>query len=174
MLCVFLLIEVSLPCFGITRLPCKMAAAFEIMLQGMADGGTVGNTTMAATERACSLNCISWPKCKSLNFKKAIKKCELLERNFNQSATHLVQEAGSVYMTTNEQKGKVSKSQGPSFPFLTFPFLSFPFLSFPFLSFPFLSFPFLSFPFFSFPFLSFPFPSFPFLSFLFLSFPLQL
>lgn len=86
----------------VLRLPCKVIAAFDVVLSGMADGGSVGNSTAAVTPGKCALNCVSWPKCKSLNFKEAEQKCELFDRSLVQSKDFLIQQEGSVYMTSND------------------------------------------------------------------------
>ena len=86
----------------ITRLPCQTSAHFSIILNGMADNGVVANTTVANTARQCTLSCASLPLCKSLNYIKNKRQCELLNRSLNESKFLLQQQSDSVYMTTDE------------------------------------------------------------------------
>ena len=92
---------------GITRLPCKSQSMFSVILDDSKDAGPVGKTVTSATALACAHKCLSWPSCKSLNFKKETKSCDLLERNFRESAVHITQSIGSVYMTTEEDERNV-------------------------------------------------------------------
>ncbi|XP_065063783.1 ficolin-2-like isoform X1 [Rhopilema esculentum] len=94
---------------GITRLPCKSHGDFSIILDDIKDAGPVGKTVTSETRRACALECLSWPSCKSLNFKKETNSCDLLERNLTESGINLMQDIGSVYMTTEEDQ----MNQGP-------------------------------------------------------------
>ncbi|XP_065063778.1 ficolin-2-like isoform X1 [Rhopilema esculentum] len=89
---------------GITRLACKVHGDFNIILRDMKDAGPVGKTVTSATALACTHKCLSWPSCKSINFKKETKSCDLLERNFTESEVHLTKDVGSVYMTTEEDQ----------------------------------------------------------------------
>eukprot|EP00795_Rhopilema_esculentum_P003736 gene3736-15011_t len=89
---------------------------FSIILHDTKDAGPVGKTVTSATTIACTHKCLSWPSCKSLNFKKETKSCDLLERNFTESAVHLTKDVGSVYMTTEEDqmnKGPICKALMP-------------------------------------------------------------
>ena len=92
---------------GITRLPCKSQSMFSIILRDKKDAGSVGKTVTSETTIACAHKCLSWPSCKSLNFKKETKSCDLLERNLTESAVHLTKDVGSVYMTTEEDQMSV-------------------------------------------------------------------
>eukprot|EP00795_Rhopilema_esculentum_P012091 gene12091-2691_t len=83
---------------------------FSIILDDTKDARPVGKTVTSETTIACTHKCLSWPSCKSLNFKKETKSCYLLERNFRESAVHLTQSIGSVYMTTEEDQ----MNQGPT------------------------------------------------------------
>ena len=87
---------------SITRLPCQSSAHFSIMINGMADKGDVANTTIANTARQCTLSCVSFPTCKSLNYRKSSSQCELLNRSLNESKSWLQPQNDSVYMTTDE------------------------------------------------------------------------
>ena len=92
---------------GITRLSCKVHGDFSIMLRDMKDAGPVGKTVTSASIMACTHKCLSWPSCKSFNFKKEKESCDLLERTLTESAVHLTKDIGSVYMTTEEDQMNV-------------------------------------------------------------------
>ena len=92
---------------GITRLPCKSQSMFSIIVNDTKDARPVGKTVTSEATIACTHKSLSWPSCKSLNFKKETKSCYLLERNFRESAVHLTQSIGSVYMTTEEDQMNV-------------------------------------------------------------------
>ena len=92
---------------GITRLPCKTHGDFSIILDDIKDAGPVGKTVTSETRRACVLECLAWPSCMSLNFKKETNSCDLLERNLTESGVHLTQDMVSVYMTTEEDQMNV-------------------------------------------------------------------
>ena len=91
-----------------TRLPCNYAANFDVVLSNMRETGTVGKTVISTTTRRCTLECVSWPNCKSLNFNSRTNVCQLLERLFNESVASLKEENGWVYMTTNDGNLNVS------------------------------------------------------------------
>ena len=92
---------------GITRLPCKSQSMFSIILYDTKDAGPVGKAVTSASTIACTHKCLLWPSCKSLNFKKETKSCDLLERNFRDSRVHLTRDIDSVYMTTDEDQMNV-------------------------------------------------------------------
>eukprot|EP00795_Rhopilema_esculentum_P001291 gene1291-15677_t len=95
-------------CLCLLRLPCKFYADFSIILNNTADTGTVMKTISSRTVRQCTLECLSWPKCLSLNYNRGTMTCELLERRFNESVALLTEREGQVYMTTDDGKINVS------------------------------------------------------------------
>ncbi|XP_065064890.1 fibrinogen-like protein A [Rhopilema esculentum] len=103
-------------CLCLTRLPCKFYADFSIILNNTADTGTVMKTISSRTVRQCTLECLSWPKCLSLNYNRGTMTCELLERRFNESVPLLTERKGQVYMTTDDGKinnGPVCQIKSP-------------------------------------------------------------
>ena len=95
-------------CLCLIRLPCKFYADFSIILNNTADTGTIMKTISSRTVRQCTLECLSWPKCLSLNYNRGTMTCELLERRFNESVPLLTHRADRVYMTTDDGKFNVS------------------------------------------------------------------
>ena len=108
LLVMLLLASIHKSHLSITRLPCNYAANFDIILSNMRETGTVGKTVTATTTRECTLECVSWPNCKSLNFNSGTKVCQLQERLFNESVASLKEENGWVYMTTRDGNLNVS------------------------------------------------------------------
>ncbi len=94
----------------ILRQSCGIYADFEIMLDDLADSGSRIGTLAVNTSRQCVLQCISAPRCASLNFHKASGTCELLERSLENSTSLLAKKEGWVYMTTNTEADDVSLS----------------------------------------------------------------
>ena len=93
---------------SIIRLPCNFAANFDVVLSNMREAGTVGKSITSTTTRDCTLECVSWPNCKSLNFNTGTNACQLLERQLNESVSSLKVEHGWVYMTTKDGNLNVS------------------------------------------------------------------
>ena len=68
----------------------------------MADTGATEGIKKVKSQRQCTLECASFPKCKSLNYIKSKDQCELLGRNLNESKSFLQEKNDSIYMTTDE------------------------------------------------------------------------
>ena len=86
----------------IIRSSCKVSANFNIVLKGMADKGVKEGIKKVKSERQCTLECASLPKCRSLNYLKIMDRCELLGRSLNESKSSLQEQSDSIYMTTDE------------------------------------------------------------------------
>jgi len=100
----------------ILRQECKIYAEFKIVVDGLADSGSVLKEFPSKTKRQCTLECISLAECASVNYQLNGGKCQLLERGLVKSTSLLIKKEGWIYMTTDDEEqdvGPVCKERSP-------------------------------------------------------------
>lgn len=88
---------------SIVRLPCKIHANFDVVLNGLALIGTPLANFTQASRRQCVLHCISHQHCSSANHNEQTLSCDIFNSTFVKAVKSLIEKPGWTFLASSTE-----------------------------------------------------------------------